>query len=75
MSVLRVHALGQLRVLADDARVEFPTTNTRYLLCYLLLRAGQPMEREQIAEGLWPLRPPGKALHSLATSMAPWECC
>ncbi len=73
MSVLRIHALGRLKVLSDEALVRFPTQKSQYLLCYLVLRAGKPVERDQIVESLWPSRPPGKGRHSLATCL--WRLC
>jgi DNA-binding SARP family transcriptional activator len=69
VSVLRIHALGRLNVLCDETPLHFPTMKSQHLLCYLLLRAGRPVERDQIVESLWPARPSGKGRHSLATCL------
>jgi len=52
---------------------------TRDLLCFLLLHARETLERDLVAERLWPMRPPGKARRCLSTTL--WrlrqilECC
>jgi DNA-binding SARP family transcriptional activator len=69
MTTLRIHALGRLCVFCDQAPLEFPTQKTQDLLCFLLLHAGETLEREWIAEQLWPMRTPGKARHCLSTTL------
>jgi DNA-binding SARP family transcriptional activator len=69
MATLRIYALGQLCVFYDQAPLHFPTKRTQDLLCFLLLHAGKTLERELIAERLWPVRPPGKARHCLSTTL------
>jgi DNA-binding SARP family transcriptional activator len=49
--------------------VHFPSRKSKDLLFLLLLQRGQPMDRDQIAEWLWPLRLPGKARRSLSTAL------
>jgi len=69
MATLRIYALGRLRVFYDQAPLQFPTKKTQDLLCFLLLHTGETLERELIAERLWPVRPPGKARRCLSTSL------
>jgi DNA-binding SARP family transcriptional activator len=66
---LRVYALGRLRIYYDQAVLQFPTKKTQHLLCFLLLRAGERLERDLVAERLWPVRPPGKARRCLSTTL------
>jgi DNA-binding SARP family transcriptional activator len=66
---LQVFALGRLRAFYNHVPLQFPTKKAEELLCFLLLHAGEHMERGQIAERLWPTRPPGKARRSLATEL------
>ncbi len=69
MPILRIYALGRPRVLQDQTPVDFPTQKTRDL-CYLLLfHAGEMVERDWIAERLWPMRPPGRARRCLSTTL------
>jgi len=69
MATLRIYALGRLRVLYDQSPVHFSTKKPQDLLCFLLLHAGETLERDLIAERLWPMRPPGKARRSLSTAL------
>jgi DNA-binding SARP family transcriptional activator len=69
MATLRIFALGRLRVLCDQIPLHFPTKKPQDLLCFLLLHAGETLERDLIAERLWPMRPPGKARRSLSTAL------
>jgi DNA-binding SARP family transcriptional activator len=69
MATLCIYALGRLCVFCDQAPIEFPTTKAQDLLCFLLLHAGQTLERELIAEQLWPMRTPGKARRCLSTTL------
>ena len=66
---LRIYALGRLRVHCGQTPLHFPTKKAQDLLCLLLFHAGQPLERDVIAERLWPMRPPGKARRSLSTAL------
>lgn len=69
MSTLRIYALGRPRVLWDGVPVDFPAQKARDLLYMLLLHAGENLERDWIAERLWPLRPPGRARRCLSTAL------
>jgi len=69
MATLRIHALGRLRVFYDQSPLHFPTKKPQDLLCFLLLHAEETLERDLIAERLWPMRPPGKARRSLSTAL------
>jgi DNA-binding SARP family transcriptional activator len=69
MAKLRVYALGVLRVLHGETEVILPTRKTGDLLCYLLLHRGELLERELIAERLWPDRPAGRASRCLCTTL------
>ncbi|NIN68750.1 MAG: hypothetical protein GTO63_29500, partial [Anaerolineae bacterium] len=69
MATLRIYALGRLRVFCDQSPLHFPTKKPQDLLCFLLLHAGETLERDLIAERLWPMRPPGKARRSLSTTL------
>jgi DNA-binding SARP family transcriptional activator len=69
MTTLRIYALGRLRVFCDQSPLHFPTKKPQDLLCFLLLHAGEMLERDLIAERLWPMRPPGKARRSLSTAL------
>lgn len=66
---LRIYALGRLSVFHDQAPLQFPTKKTQDLLCFLLLHTGERLERELIAERLWPMRTPGKARRCLSTTL------
>ena len=68
MATLRIYALGRLSVFCDQSPLHFPTQKTQNLLCLLLLHAGETLERELIAERLWPMRLPGKARRCLSTT-------
>jgi DNA-binding SARP family transcriptional activator len=69
MAALRIYALGRLRVSYDQALLDFPTKKAQDLLCFLLLHAGETLERELIAERLWPMRRLGKARRCLSTTL------
>lgn len=69
MPTLRMYALGRLRVFCDQFPIEFPTKRTQDLLCFLLLHIGETLDRDQVAEQLWPLRVPGKARRCLSTAL------
>lgn len=66
---LQVFALGRLRAFYKHTPLQFPTKKAEELLCFLLLHAGERLERDQVAERLWPTRPPGKARRCLATEL------
>jgi DNA-binding SARP family transcriptional activator len=67
--MLKVQALGALRVTLDDVPLPFPTRKAEELLCFLLLHRGRALGRSTVAEALWPMRPPGKALRNLSTAL------
>lgn len=69
MVALRIYALGRLRIFSDGTPLRFPTKKSAELLCFLLQHAGETMERDLIAERLWPMRPPGKARRCLSTAL------
>jgi len=69
MATLRVYALGRLRVFCDQALLDFSTKKAQDLLCFLLLHAEEALERDLVAERLWPMRPPGKARRCLSTAL------
>jgi len=69
MATLRIYALGRLRVFCDQVSLQFPTKKAQDLLCLLLLHSGETLERELIAERLWPMRLPGKARRCLSTTL------
>ena len=69
MATLHIYALGRLRVFYDQSPLHFPTKKPQDLLCFLLLHAGETLERELVAEQLWPMRLPGKARRSLSTTL------
>jgi len=69
VATLRIYALGRLRVYYDQAPLDFPTRKAQDLCCFLLLHAGETLDRDLIAERLWPMRPPGKARRSLSTAL------
>jgi len=69
MSTLRVYALGNPRVQRGEDLVDFPTQKAYDLMYLLLLHAGQPLERDWIAERLWPMRPAGRARRCLSTAL------
>jgi LuxR family maltose regulon positive regulatory protein len=68
MDTLYVRALGSV-VISHDEPLRFPTRKSRDLLILLILYVGRMLEREQIAERLWPMRPYGKARGCLATAL------
>jgi DNA-binding SARP family transcriptional activator len=69
MPTLRMYALGRLRVFWDQIPLDFPTKRTQDLLCFLLLHLGQTLDRDLVAEQLWPMRAPGKARRCLSTAL------
>ena len=69
MATLHIYALGRLRVFYDQSPLHFPTKKPQDLLCFLLLHTGEMLERELIAERLWPMRPPEKGRRSLSTAL------
>jgi len=69
MSTLRVYALGSPRVRRGEALLDFPTQKACDLLYLLLLHAGQSLDRDWIAERLWPMRPAGRARRCLSTAL------
>jgi LuxR family maltose regulon positive regulatory protein len=69
MVALRIYALGRLRTVSNGTPLRFPTKKTAELLCFLLQHAGATLERDLIAERLWPMRPPGKARRCLSTAL------
>ena len=69
MTTLHVYALGQLRITCGQTPFDFPTRKTQELLCFLMLHAGEMLEREVVAERLWPNGSPGKARRCLSTTL------
>ena len=67
--MLTVQALGTLRVFLDDTPVAFAVRKAEELLCLLLIHRGHPVDRAILAEVLWPMRPPGKAVRNLSTTL------
>lgn len=57
--------LGPLRAMADGETVEMGTPRQRTLLGLLLVRAGQTVSTDRLAEDLWDGAPPDTARHSL----------
>lgn len=68
MGTLYVYTLGSVMISRGEP-LRFPTRRSRDLFILLLLHAGRMLEREQIAEWLWPMRPHRKARGSLATAL------
>lgn len=68
MSILHVCTLGSV-IISRDEPLRFPTRKSRDLFVVLLLHTGRMLEREQIAEWLWPMRPHKKAHACLATAL------
>jgi DNA-binding SARP family transcriptional activator len=68
MDALHVCTLGSV-VISRDEPLRFPTRKSRDLFVLLLLHAGRMLERERIAEWLWPMRSYTKARGGLATAL------
>ncbi|MBN1978245.1 MAG: hypothetical protein JW918_12685 [Anaerolineae bacterium] len=68
MNNLCVYTLGSV-VISRGESLRFPTRKSRDLFVLLLLHAGQMLERERIAEWLWPMRSHRKARGCLATAL------
>jgi LuxR family maltose regulon positive regulatory protein len=68
MDTLYVCALGSVAI-SHGELLRFPTKKSRDLLILLILHVGQMLEREQIVEWLWPMRPYSKARGCLATAL------
>jgi DNA-binding SARP family transcriptional activator len=66
---LQVYALGTLRVFRHRTPLRFPTQKSQDLLCLLLLRAGQALERDLIAEYLWPMHSSSNGRRCLSTAL------
>jgi DNA-binding SARP family transcriptional activator len=66
---LRIYGLGHLHVFYGQVLLRFPTKKSQDLLCFLLMHAGETLERDLIAEQLWPGRLPGKARRCLSTAL------
>jgi len=69
MATLQIQALGRVRVSCGETPLHFPATKVCDLLVFLLLRAGETLRRDWIAERLWPMHPPGRARRSLSTAL------
>lgn len=69
MATLHIYALRQPGVFHDEEPVRFPTKKAEELLYLLLAHGGQMLDRDRIAEWLWPMRSPQRSLHSLATAL------
>lgn len=69
MATLRILALGPVGIFCDHAALHFPTKKAQDLLCFLVLHAGNPLERDMVAEHLWPLRSQGRARRCLSTTL------
>lgn len=69
MSTLRIYALGHSLAVRDGGPLDFPTQKAFDLLCLLVLHPGEPLQRDWIAERLWPMRPPGRGRRCLSTSL------
>jgi len=53
--MLQIYLLGPFRLLQDDQPLRLPKRrDTARLWAYLLLHAGEPQQRDSIAETLWP---------------------
>jgi len=63
---LDIRLLGSFQVTADgEAITEFESDKVRALLAYLSVESDQPIQREFLAEMLWPDRPEGSARSNL----------
>lgn len=62
---VRVHLVGPLEVVVDDAPVRLPARKTEALLAVLALRPGVALGREWLAALLWPDVPEAQARTSL----------
>ena len=51
---LKIHLLGQFKLLADNKQLELPSRPAQSLLAYLVLNAGITQRREKLACLLWP---------------------
>jgi DNA-binding SARP family transcriptional activator len=68
MDALHVCTLGSVDISCGES-LRFPTRKSRELFILLLLHAGRMLDREQVAEWLWPMRPHRKARGCLATAL------
>ncbi|MDP9021281.1 MAG: winged helix-turn-helix domain-containing protein, partial [Actinomycetota bacterium] len=59
--------LGPLEAVADGEALEMGTPRQRALLALLLVRAGQTVSTDRLADDLWDGAPPETARHSLQT--------
>ena len=69
VATLHIYALNQPKVLFEQRPVQFPTKKAQELLYFLLVHAGEVLERDLVAERLWPMCLPKKSHHSLATAL------
>jgi predicted ATPase/DNA-binding SARP family transcriptional activator/tetratricopeptide (TPR) repeat protein len=68
---VRFGVLGPLAVWTDDGReVHVPEVKVRFLLADLLLREGQPLSADRLADDLWGDRPPGNPMNTLQTKVS-----
>src|SRR5512143_3543755 len=69
--MLEVRLLGQFEVRLDGAPLVIASRPAQLLLAYLLLNAGAPYRREQIAGHLWPDTTDANARRSLRQAL--WQ--
>lgn len=70
MARLEIALLGSFQVTLDGQPVtRFETAPARLLLAYLVMHAGTPLQREVLADLLWPERPRAEALHALRQTL------
>lgn len=71
MARLEIALLGSFQVTLDGAPVtRFETGPARLLLAYLVMHAGRPIQREVLADLLWPEQPRAEALHALRQTLS-----
>jgi DNA-binding SARP family transcriptional activator len=51
---LKIHLLGQFKLLAGDQEIELPSRPAQSLFAYLVLNAGVTHRREKLASLIWP---------------------
>ena len=72
-AMLEVRALGRLFISYEGIPLHL-SSKARDLLILLLLRAGEPLRREALAERLWPGASARKGRHALATAVWRLRC-
>ncbi len=68
--MLEVKLLGKFEVQRDNQSVEIPLRAAQSLLAYLMLSAGTPHRREQLAGMMWPDMPESNAKSNLRQTLA-----